>query len=440
VHHDGRHKTGGHVNRILNPEDRHVQNQVPYGAAADAGNDGEPHEPHHVHAFTRRDERAGHGEHDCRKDVEEVDETKEVRGIDQCGLHTHRADGAEPLQYATVALLSSSGGPSLANTPLFVVPIDFAPEMEATVSAAFALAKKRGAHVHLLEVVTPRAPSLLDGTSGARLGNRITSKRDWSRLEDSMHAAERNRIPVRIVVYRGDAITTITSYVQLTKARLLVIGQHYGTSRWRRSARIVSTLSRAAPAPVLVLPPQRRAEKNQSLSFGHIVSAVDFTVASAVAVRTVVDLIRRTGARLTLVHALKNVSHDMVFSGGEALRLRKQVRGQAAQVAEHFRRKIPANVGIRVQARVTTGAPHRGILDIASEVKADLIVMGVPPRSRLDEVLFGSTLRSVLRRAKIPVLVLPVLAGAYKWLGEGDGVEVAMPSRTPARAKRLPGR
>ena len=321
----------------------------------------------------------------------------------------------------------------MAKAPLFVVPVDFSPEMEAIVSAAFAIAKKCGAHVHLLEVVSPRAPSLLDDSADVRLRTRITSKRDWSRLKDSIHAAERSRIDVQIVVYRGDAIKIIASYAQLTKARLLVIDKHYGTSRWRRNTGIVSTLSRAAPAPVLVLPPQQRAEKNKSPSFGHIVSAVDFTVASAVAVRTVLDLIRRTGARLTLVHALTN-PHPMVFSGGEALRVSKNLRGRIAQVAEHLRRKISANASIRVDARVTTGDPHRGILDIASEVKADLIVMGVPPRSRFDEVLFGSTLRSVLRRANIPVLVLPVLAGAYKWLEETDRVGIAVTPRTRSRA------
>ena len=153
----------------------------------------------------------------------------------------------------------------------------------------------------------------------------MTSTRDWSRLEDSIHAAERGSIHVRTVAYRGDATKIIASYVQLTKARLLVIDKHYGTPRWRRNTRIVSTLSRAAPAPVLVLPPQRRSEKKKALSFGHIVSAVDFTVASAVAVRTVLDLIRRTGARLTLVHALKNVPHHMVFSGGEALKVTRNL-------------------------------------------------------------------------------------------------------------------
>ena len=130
----------------------------------------------------------------------------------------------------------------------------------------------------------------------------------------------------------------------------------------------------------------------------------------------------------------------MVFSGGEALRVTRNLRAQAAQVAEHLRQKIPADVSIRVDARVTTGDPHRGILDIASEVKADLIVMGVPPRSRFDEVLFGSTLRTVLRRAKIPVLDTSSTCRSEQMVG-GDGrcgghndVEESEASQTTARA------
>jgi nucleotide-binding universal stress UspA family protein len=311
--------------------------------------------------------------------------------------------------------------------PIFVVAVDFSPEMEATVAAAVALARQCGAKVDLLEVVPSRRPSLLD--SEARLG-RTHRPRDWSRLEDSIRAAERARIHVRTVAYQGDAIRIIPSYVQRVRARLIAIGQHYGTSRWRRNTRIVSTLSRTAPVPVLVLPPQRWSMTNKSLSFAHIVSAVDFTVASAVAVRTVLDLFRRTRTRLTLVHTLKNMPEHMVFSGGEALAVARKLKGQAAQLAEHFRRKIPANANVRVEARVTTGDPYRGILEIASEVNADLIVMGVPPRSRIDEVLFGSTLRRVLRRANIPVLVLPVAAGAYEWLDKTNGLMAGQRSRT----------
>lgn len=223
----------------------------------------------------------------------------------------------------------------MPKTPLFVVPVDFSAEMEATVSAAFALARNCGADVDLLEVVR-RGSSLRDLVTDVRLGGRVTSRGDWSRLEDVIDAAKRGGIDVRVVAYRGDDAKVIAAYAQLTNARLLIIDKHYGTPRWRRNARIVSTLSRGAPAPVLVLPLGRRSEKTIWPSFGHIVSSVDFTVASAVAVRTVLDLIRRTGARLTLVHALKNAPDRVVLSGGAALRVTRSLRGQAVQVANTF--------------------------------------------------------------------------------------------------------
>jgi nucleotide-binding universal stress UspA family protein len=324
----------------------------------------------------------------------------------------------------------------MAKAPLFVVPVDFAPEMEATVSAAFALAEKCGADVDLLKVIASRAPSLLEHQAVKRAGKRPSSTRDWSRLTAPITAAERSRIRVRTVAYRGDATKIILSYAQLTRAKLLIVDRHYGTSRWRRTTRIVSALCRAAPAPVLVFPPQRRVENARSRSFGRIVSAVDLTVASAMAVRTVLDLIRRTGARLTLVHAVKNFPRHMVFSGGEALRVTRNLSGDSARIAEQLRRKIPADLDVRVDVRVITGEPQRGVLDIAAEVNADLIVMGVATRARIEERLFGSTLRAILRRAAIPVLVLPIVAGSHKWLEDTDRVESPDRRKTPPKARQ----
>jgi hypothetical protein len=47
---------------------------------------------------------------------------------------------------------------------------------------------------------------------------------------------------------------------------------------------------------------------------------------------------------------------------------------------------------------------------------AGLIVMGVAPRHWLDRIVFGSTLRAVLRRAETPILILPVVAGEHPWI------------------------
>jgi nucleotide-binding universal stress UspA family protein len=106
----------------------------------------------------------------------------------------------------------------------------------------------------------------------------------------------------------------------------------------------------------------------------------------------------------------------MAFSGGEVSRAIDGIRAQAAAVAAHLQREIPAAAAGKVDIRVTTGDPARVILHFASELHADLIVIGVPPRGRVDETLFGSTLRRLVRRATSPVLVLPVVAGAHEWL------------------------
>ena len=315
--------------------------------------------------------------------------------------------------------------------PIFVVPIDFSPDTEAILSTVLAIAYKCGARVHLLEVVPPRGPSHFDAGAEKPSRPRMTPKRDWSRVQELIEAAERRRINVQTVAYRGDAVNTIGAYLQLTKATLLIIGKYYGTPRWRRNPRIAGTLSRSASTPVLVLPPQPRSAKITSAAFSHVVSAVDFTVASAVAARTVFDVIRRTGARLTLVHAL-HAPHQMAFSGGEALRAARNLLGQTSHAAERLRTRIPSDIRMRVDARVTTGDPHRRILDVAAEVKGDLIVMGVPPRNRLDEMLFGSTVRKVLRLARIPVLMIPVPAGASKWLEETDAISVSAATRSGA--------
>jgi nucleotide-binding universal stress UspA family protein len=229
--------------------------------------------------------------------------------------------------------------------------------------------------------------------------------------------AEHDDVHVRHVTHQGAPSTSIAAYAQLAMAAVIVIGKYYGSSRWRRSTGVASSLSRSTPVPVLIVPPQDPAGGSlRTGPFVNIVSAVDFTVSSAVALRTALDLAQTSGGRVTMVHVLQNVPGRMVFSGSEAFGAIDEVHAEAANVAARLRREIPASAAGHVDSRVATGDPHRGILAIATQVQADLIVMGVPPRGRIDEMLFGSTLRGVLRRATSPVLVLPVVAGAHEWV------------------------
>ena len=307
---------------------------------------------------------------------------------------------------------------------LVVVPVDASEGEEAAVAYAVALATRRGADVDLLHVVRPRGPSVFRSPDLALVGqtssphDRIDQPRPYAPGSDAVTSvAGHGDVRVRHVTRTGAPSKAIAAYAQLAMAAVIVIGKYYGTSRWRRSAGAASSLSRSMPVPMLIVPPQDPARGPlRTGPFINIVSAVDFTVSSAIALRTALDLARTSGGRVMMVHALKNATGRMVFSGSEAASAIDEVHAHAASVAARLRSQIPASASDQVDSRLITGAPHLGILDVASQIDADLIVMGVPPRGRVDEVLFGSTLRGVLRGATSPVLVLPVVGGSHEWI------------------------
>jgi nucleotide-binding universal stress UspA family protein len=112
---------------------------------------------------------------------------------------------------------------------------------------------------------------------------------------------------------------------------------------------------------------------------------------------------------------MENVPGQMVFGAGEASRVMQRLPARARAAAERLRRKAGVFGGEDVTAQVVTGNPNRAIVNAATENQADLVVMGVAPRSWLDRALFGSTLQAVLRRTNVPILVVPVIAGDQEW-------------------------
>jgi nucleotide-binding universal stress UspA family protein len=60
-----------------------------------------------------------------------------------------------------------------------------------------------------------------------------------------------------------------------------------------------------------------------------------------------------------------------------------------------------------VRARVVSGTPATEIVRIASEIEADLIVIGVTSRGAIGRKLIGSTAARVIRTAGRPLLAVP---------------------------------
>ena len=66
---------------------------------------------------------------------------------------------------------------------------------------------------------------------------------------------------------------------------------------------------------------------------------------------------------------------------------------------------IVAESGVDAEAVIRTGQPARGILDLAEDVKADLIVIA-SHKPGFQDYLLGSTASRVVRHATCPVFVI----------------------------------
>ena len=91
------------------------------------------------------------------------------------------------------------------------------------------------------------------------------------------------------------------------------------------------------------------------------------------------------------------------YAPEQTARLEEQKR-QAQESVNRSEKELRA-AGFEVSSRVVTAEPRTGILDVAEEWKADLIVVGSRGRTGLQRLLMGSVAESVARHAPCSVLI-----------------------------------
>jgi nucleotide-binding universal stress UspA family protein len=129
-----------------------------------------------------------------------------------------------------------------------------------------------------------------------------------------------------------------------------------------------------------------------------ILLATDLTEASAAATGRAVDLARRLGARLLVVHVIGGHGPLSRSPGADERRARTE---EANLVAERARAD-----GADASFLVWEGEPGDGILAAAEAEGADLIVVGTHDRGSVGRAILGSVSDEVVHRSTIPVLLV----------------------------------
>jgi nucleotide-binding universal stress UspA family protein len=283
--------------------------------------------------------------------------------------------------------------------PLVVYALDERPAPASSVSQVAFFTRLYGGDLRIVRV-TPRAAS-----------RRRNEARPASALGELVASEPATPIAFRVVDLGGPLRPTVVDYARSRHATLLVIDAQLGAAPGRVAGTVAPRLGRSAPCPVLVLSRPKRRQASKGAPLREVLCALDHGPASEATLSAALFLARRTRARLTLLHVLQGLPVPSLLSGMEAARVVRQCEALAAAERERLARLAPgrATRGLQIEYAVRTGPPERAIAQVAAEVGVQLIVLGVVPRNLVDEVLVGSTSRPVLRRAKVPVMLVPAL-------------------------------
>jgi nucleotide-binding universal stress UspA family protein len=285
--------------------------------------------------------------------------------------------------------------------------IDFSPASDEALKQAHERAIATGANLAVCHIVPNELRSNLLFPHISRitamkvpLEIKQVYKAASARVKDITGRAEGE---FELIVDDGTPQALILNTAEEWLADLIIMGSHGQTSAADvLLGTVTGSVIRHAHCPVLIVRPGERT--------GHIVAGTDFSDPSFPAIQAAADEANRVEGQLTVVHSL-----DMVWSlaaypamafGGAPFNISpeqiEELEGIATQRLEESLRQLH----ITGNTLVTTGPAGTALIEIASERKADLVVVGTIGRTGLRRALLGSVAESVAKGAPCSVLIV----------------------------------
>lgn len=138
-----------------------------------------------------------------------------------------------------------------------------------------------------------------------------------------------------------------------------------------------------------------------------ILVGIDFSDSSARALYHAVVLTERLGAVLHLCHiAVPNANLAAHTDVGLNVPGEFQDAQQARRRLERMRAMLCSAIEIDLHLRI--GEPVNGLLELASELEPDLLIVGSHGRGAVKRFLLGSVSTKLTHLSPVPVLVVPV--------------------------------
>jgi nucleotide-binding universal stress UspA family protein len=288
-----------------------------------------------------------------------------------------------------------------------IAAVDFSAESEHALTWAARLAAQRDCELRLIHAVAWSFTADLLVTLGDVAEAQLIDEAR-ARLEK---LAEPLRARVRSVVHDavlGPATRVILDQAAAHHADLLVLGTR-GLRGWPHlllgstAERVIS----AARCPVLAVHGHDAMPPEPPERPWRLLAATDGSPEAAAAIRAAVAVLAPAATEISLLRAFE--ASPLFYPGIDGISAHEVFEAARDAVEDELDvdTRALAGEGIHARALLRDGFAPDVIVAAASEMNADLVVMGTRGRGGLSHLLMGSTAERVAQRAAVPVLVVP---------------------------------
>jgi len=275
----------------------------------------------------------------------------------------------------------------------------FATDFEVSASRALpfaaALADRYGAKLYAAHVIPPMAYAFASAVSVGRVLKEVEDFAGYT-LNQIISALRSRGLRCDPLLGEGKVADVLERWAQTYSADLVVLGT-VSRAGWGKVAlgSIAEEVIRESSCPVLTIGPH--VTTLASAGVHSIVCATDFSPPSVRAIEFAVSLAHEFKAHITLAHIMEGEFNDSTR--------------QAIRLAENrLRQMIPSEPELlyRPELVVEIGAVAERIVNLAADLSADFIVMGVRGVGTLAPMAshFGSTAHRVVALAPCPVVTV----------------------------------
>lgn len=140
--------------------------------------------------------------------------------------------------------------------------------------------------------------------------------------------------------------------------------------------------------------------------FKRILCPVDFSQFTHEIVNYAVDLAKKYGAELHVMHVVPNMTYFTPYESFLTPENLVAVERNIQDEVERDFKKLLKGQSVPAKTVIRTGAPFVEIIDYAKTESIDLIVMGTHGRGAIEHILIGNVAEKVVRKSPCPVMTI----------------------------------